>query len=220
MFSQIKAQWQAGHHEAAVSALTKYLNTHPDDIDGYLLLASFLTILQDFEQAELLLQKTLVKFPHQPSLTYALATLYYQSQAYDQALPLFLSLQSNAETSEDATFMLGETYLQLNQPQRALGYALTAVEQDPAKTDANVLVADIMIQLQMFKQAEPYLAQALKQQPQSAAINFKYGLIAMVLGKNYNDYFVKSRQLDEKYFKTHRQQLDEIARFLDTQHED
>ena len=220
MFAQIKATWRAGHHEAAVSALTKYLNNHPDDIDGYLLLASFLTILKDFEQAELLLQKTLVKFPQQPSLTYALAILYYQSQAYDKALPLFLNLQNNPETSEDAIFMLGETYLQLNQLQRALSYALTAVEKAPTKTDANILVADIMIQLQMFKQAEPYLAKALKQQPQSAAINFKYGLIMMVLGKQYNNYFIKARQLDESYFKAHRQQLDEIARFLDTQRED
>ena len=90
----------------------------------------------------------------------------------------------------------------------------------PNKSDANVLVADIMIQLQMFAQAQPYLAKALQQCPDSAALSFKYGLVMLVLGQDYHAYFAKARKLDEQYFNDHRQQLDDIIRFLNAQHKE
>lgn len=55
----ILAKWAAGDHEAAVKDLVQYLQDHSEDIEAYVTLATFLTTLKDFEQAEALLQKAL-----------------------------------------------------------------------------------------------------------------------------------------------------------------
>lgn len=89
MKPEILKKWAAGQHEEAVQQLVDYLEKTPTDIEAYVTLATFLTTLKDYEQAEVLLQKALTQFPENDALKYALGTLYYQAEAYQQAETTF-----------------------------------------------------------------------------------------------------------------------------------
>ena len=209
----ILAKWAAGDYEAAVKDLVQYLQDHSEDIEAYVTLATFLTTLKDFEQAEALLQKALTQFPNEAALTYALGTLYYQAEAYQQAVPLFMQLVQDSQ-STDAQYMLAQTYHQLEQNPRALAFALTVQEQEPDQLDANLLVGDILTSLGDFDQAQTYLKKALTIAPQNGEVLFKYGLTQLVLGADSEPYFEQAKHYAPDYFKKNKQQLIDIEGFM------
>ncbi|KRL58484.1 tetratricopeptide repeat protein [Latilactobacillus fuchuensis] len=213
MEAAILKQWSDGQHEEAVQALVDYLKKAPADIEAYVTLATFLTTLQDFEQAEVLLQKALTKFPDQPALSYALGTLYYQAESYQQSEAIFMELVKNSQ-SVDAQYMLAQTYHQMEQNPRALVFALTAQEQQPQALDTNILVGNILISLGDFDQAQSYLKKALKIDVQNGEALFKYGLTQLVLDQPSATYFERAKKVAPDYFEKNKQQLMDIEGFM------
>ncbi|KRM23863.1 tetratricopeptide repeat protein [Latilactobacillus graminis] len=212
----ILKKWAAGEHEVAVKELVQYLQEQPDDIEAYVTLATFLTTLKDFEQAEVLLQKALTQFPKENALIYALGTLYYQAEAYQQAAPLFMQLVQDSQAI-DAQYMLAQTYHQLEQNSRALVFALTVQEQQPDQLDVNLLVGDILTSLGDFDQAQTYLKNALTIDPRNGEVLFKYGLTQLVLGATSDIYFEQAKQYAPDYFQKNKQQLIDIEGFMQAQ---
>lgn len=219
MKAAILKQWADGHHTEAVQALVAYLKDHSDDIEAYVTLATFLITLQDLEQAESLLQKALTQFPDEPALLYALGTLYYQAESYQQAISIFMQLVK-ASQSVDAQYMLAQSYHQLEQNPRALAFALTAQEKQPNQLDTNILVGNILISLGDFDQAQGYFKKALEIDAQNGEALFKFGLTQLVLEQPSAAYFEKAKQVAPAYFEKNKQQLIDIEGFMQAKNQE
>lgn len=213
MKPEILKKWAAGQHEEAVQQLVDYLERTPTDIEAYVTLATFLTTLKDYEQAEVLLQKALTQFPENDALKYALGTLYYQAEAYQQAETTFSQLVKETQAL-DAQYMLAQTYHQLEQNARAMAFALTVQEKQPDQLDANILVGNILISLGDFDQAQIYFKNAHRIDAQNGEAVFKYGLTQLVLGRESQSYFERAKTLDPAYFEKNKQQLIDIEGFM------
>ncbi|KRK35126.1 tetratricopeptide repeat protein [Loigolactobacillus bifermentans] len=212
----IKALWQAGQQQEAVKALVNVIEQHPDQVDNYLELAAFLTTLQDFEQAQQLLQQVQQRFPDNQDIQYSLATTYYAAGRYDLAEPLFLKL-TDSRLKTDQNYMLGALYHQKQDDKRALAFALTAQQAAPQRLDATQLVGDIWLSLGQFKAAEQAYQQVLSQQPDVAAAYFNVGLALLGAGEDAAAYFKKADALDHDYFQQQQQRLADIERYLQAQ---
>ncbi|WP_318765929.1 tetratricopeptide repeat protein [Lactiplantibacillus carotarum] len=201
--------------QALVHQLVTKIDDQPDDYHAYYDLVVLLTVGQDYEQAEALAMKALGKFAtQQPAadlLRYALGNVYYQAEAYDQALPYYQQI-TDARLKHDAYLMMGQALMAKGDYQHALVWAITAQEAQSTDKDANLLVADILLALGNNQQAYDFYQKVRALDPQSGRAAFNAGLTAMVLGKPYADLFASAQKLDSDYFKQHQQQLTDIEK--------
>lgn len=206
--------------QALVHDLVQKIDANPDDYQAYYELTVLLTAGQDYEQAEALAMKALGRFEATTKarnlLTYALGNVYYQAEAYDQALTTYQKI-TDPKLQADAYLMMGQTLMAKKDYQHALVWALTAQEAQPKSVAANLLVANILLALGNNQQAYDYYQTVIQLDGQQGSAYFNAGLTAMVLGKPYAQLFATAKKVDASYFKQHQQQLSDIEKMLAAQ---
>ncbi|UQS85532.1 tetratricopeptide repeat protein [Apilactobacillus apisilvae] len=194
------------------------IDEHPHDYRTYYDLGAFLVELHNFTQAEELMMKALGLFANQSKkakevLTYGLGNVYYAAGEFDKSIEQFNSL-SSSDLKSDSYIMLAQSYMGKKDYKKAVVFALTAQgfrRQDP---DVNYLLGSSLMALGNFSEAAQFLDTTLKAQPKNGKANFDRGIVAMVLGENFSNYFNKSKKYDEKYFNDGQKRLSDIEKYI------
>lgn len=202
--------------EQAVHELVTRIDTHPGDADAYYELATVLVDLKSFAQAEELLMKALGLFQAQPAvvdkLHYGLGNVYYAAEDYPKAIQQFDSL--GAQWKGAGYLMLAQSYMANGDHKRALAFALTALASQPDDVATLQVVAENLLALGNMAQAAQYYDQLLAIDPKNGRATFDRGLVAMVQGTPYADYFERAQTLDPQYFEQGQQRLADIEKFM------
>lgn len=198
--------------QEAVSLLVTAINQAPKQLDNYLQLAAYLTAMQDFEQAEDLLQKALQQFPDNSALQYNLGVLYYEAGALTQAEQQFNQLVSQAPTAEN-DLMLSRIYFKKQNFAKAFAFALTAHDQDSQNEPAVLMMADCLLSLGQLQPAQNYYQQAAKLKPDDMAALFGAGMVQYILHED-DGQLQKVKQADPAYFKQQQERLVAIEKLV------
>lgn len=202
---------------ATVKKLVKAIDANPKDAQLVYQLATVLTEMQDYEQAEELLMKMLGQFHSDLAatdlLTYGLGNVYYQAAAYDQAAQTFAKVRTD-KRKLDAYLMLAETYIQQKDYQKAFAFALTVHDQRATDPVVNALLGDILLAMGNFQQAADFYDQALAKQAADGRLNFNRGLVAMALGQDEQPFMVVAKKLDPAYVAQSAQRVNDIATLI------
>lgn len=206
--------------EQLVHQLVQRIDTHPGDVDAYYELATVLVDLNSYAQAEELLMKALGLFGEQPAavekLRYGLGNVYYAAQDYPKAIQQFDQL--GAQWKGAGYLMLAQSYMANGDHKRALAFALTALTSQPKDEATLQVLAENLLALGNMSQAAQYYDQVLALNPQNGHAQFDRGLVAMVQGDPYQDFFARAKTLDPVYFDKGQQRLTDIERFVQAQH--
>ncbi|WP_137625856.1 tetratricopeptide repeat protein [Lactiplantibacillus pingfangensis] len=220
MAKQANQRPSKAQQQALVHQLVQKIDTTPDDFQAYYELTVLLTAGQDFEQAEALAMKALGLFEKESHatnlLTYALGNVYYQAEAYDQALKTYQKI-TEPKLTADAYLMMGQSLMAKKDYQHALVWGLTAQEAQPELVETNLLVANILLALGNNEQAYDYYQKVILLDPRQGTAYFNAGLTAMVIGKPYAELFATAKKVDSAYFEQHQQQLQDIEKMLAAQ---
>ncbi|WP_105956259.1 tetratricopeptide repeat protein [Apilactobacillus quenuiae] len=220
--SQLKIQKE--HEEKQKNAdktlhkLVKDIDEHPNDYRTYYDLGAFLVELHNFTQAEELIMKALGLFSDKNKkakeiLTYGLGNVYYAAGDFDKSIEQFNAL-SSSDMKADAFIMLAQSYMGKKDYKKAVVFALTAQgfrKQDP---DVNYLLGSSLMALGNFSEAAQFLDTTLYAQPKNGKANFDRGIVAMVLGENFDNYFSTAKKYDKKYFDNGQKRLADIEKFI------
>lgn len=205
--------------ERAVHQLVQQITQHPGEFEPYYELATALVDLNSYAQAEELLMKALGLFAAQPDaverLHYGLGNVYYAAQDYPKAIAQFDQL--NAQLKGAGYLMIAQSHMANGDHKRALAFALTALATQPQDPATLQVVAENLLALGEMTQAAQYYDQLLALNDQNGAANFDRGLVAMVQGEAYADYFAKAQRLDPDYYQKGQQRLRDIEKFMDEQ---
>ncbi|GEO66159.1 tetratricopeptide repeat protein [Levilactobacillus spicheri] len=205
--------------ERAVHQLVQQITQHPGEFEPYYELATALVDLNSYAQAEELLMKALGLFAAQPDaverLHYGLGNVYYAAQDYPKAIAQFDQL--NAQLKGAGYLMIAQSHMANGDHKRALAFALTALATQPQDPATLQVVAENLLALGEMTQAAQYYDQLLALNDQNGAANFDRGLVAMVQGEPYADYFAKAQRLDPDYYQKGQQRLRDIEKFMDEQ---
>ncbi|WP_367294789.1 tetratricopeptide repeat protein [Levilactobacillus yonginensis] len=207
------------HSEQLVHKLVQQIDRNPGDADAYYELATALVDLNSFAQAEELLMKSLGLFGAQPAtvekIHYGLGNVYYAAQDYTKAIQQFDQLGPKWKGA--GYLMLAQSYMANGDHKRALAFALTALTSQPQDGATLQVVAENLLAVGDFAQAAKYYDQVLMLDDQNGRATFDRGLVAMVQGTHYADYFKRAEQLDPQYFQQGQKRLAEIEKFIQTQ---
>ncbi|HAT55489.1 MAG TPA: hypothetical protein DCW31_09710 [Lactobacillus sp.] len=207
----------------AVSRLVKQIDANPNDYRLYYQLATVLTEMQDYEQAEELLMKAQGLFTKdqkaQSLLNYGLGNVYYQAASFDKAAQAFGRVSDEALRSE-AYQMMAQTAMQKNEYQRAFAYALTVHDAKPKDPSINALMGDILMAMGNFQQAADFYDQSLAADKNSGPVNFSRGLTAMALDEDANPFMTAAKRLDPDFVKRSQQRVNDIATLVNKRHQD
>lgn len=216
---KIDRQADKAKSEQLVHQLVQRIDTHPGDADAYYELATVLVDLKSYAQAEELLMKALGLFDAQPAtvekLRYGLGNVYYAAQDYPKAIQQFDQL--NDQWKGAGYLMLAQSYMANGDHKRALAFALTALGSQPKDEATLQVMAENLLALGNMAQAAQYYDQVLALDPQNGHAQFDRGLVAMVQGESYQDYFTQAQQLDPTYFDKGQKRLADIERFVQAQ---
>jgi len=200
-----------------IHQLIEQIDTHPDQVGGYVDLITMLTSVGSLDQASELYLRAQERF-NDASLTYAGGLLDYAREQYQQGITTIMPLLDDADYRADAAYMLGLMYQKLSQPQQALAFALIASDADADAEDAALLVANLLLTQGYFEQVTDRLEPLLKHD--SAAVNFTYGLAMNAQEKDGRPYLEKAEQLDPETYAQQTAQLRDISRFLNVRGRD
>lgn len=200
-----------------IHQLIEQIDTHPDQVGGYVDLITMLTSVGSLDQASELYLRAQERF-NDASLTYAGGLLDYAREQYQQGITDLMPLLDDADYRADAAYMLGLMYQKLSQPQQALAFALIASDADADAKDAALLVANLLLTQGYFEQVTDRLEPLLKHD--SAAVNFTYGLAMNAQEKDGRPYLEKAEQLDPETYAQQTAQLRDISRFLNVRGRD
>ncbi|MHA3066006.1 tetratricopeptide repeat protein [Lacticaseibacillus saniviri] len=200
-----------------IHQLIEQIDTHPDQVGGYVDLITMLTSVGSLDQASELYLRAQERF-NDASLTYAGGLLDYAREQYQQGITDLMPLLDDADYRADAAYMLGLMYQKLSQPQQALAFALIASDADADAEDAALLVANLLLTQGYFEQVTDRLEPLLKHD--SAAVNFTYGLAMNAQEKDGRPYLEKAEQLDPETYAQQTAQLRDISRFLNVRGRD
>lgn len=205
--------------EQMVHELVQRINLHPGDADAYYELATVLVDLNSFAQAEELLMKALGLFAAQAEvvekLHYGLGNVYYAAQDYPKAIAQFDQL--GARWKGAGYLMLAQSYMASGDHKRALAFSLTALGSQPKDVATLQVVAENLLALGNMSQAAQYYDQVLELDDRNGRAYFDRGLVAMVQGEDYGQYFKQAKSLDPQYFEKGQKKLADIERFIQTQ---
>ncbi|MHA8138653.1 tetratricopeptide repeat protein [Lactobacillaceae bacterium Scapto_B20] len=201
--------------------LVKDIDEHPHDYRTYYDLGTFLVQLKNYNQAEELLMKAMGLFADRSkkaknTLTYGLGNVYYEAGEYDKAIQQFNQI-NDQKLKFDSYIMLAQSYMSKNNYKRAVVFALTAQgmrRQDPA---VNQILGDSLLALGNFEEAAQFFDVVLKNDPKDGKANFDRGIVAMVLGQPFEQYFADAKKYDQKYFDKGQSRLKDIEKFVQIQ---
>jgi len=207
--------------ERAVHQLVQQITAHPGEFEPYYELATALVDLKSYAQAEELLMKALGLFAAQPAaverLHYGLGNVYYAAEDYPKAIAQFDQL--NAQLKGAGYLMIAQSHMANGDHKRALVFALTALSSQPKDPATLQVVAENLLAVGDMSQAAQYYDQLLALDPQNAQATFDRGLVAMVLGTPYADYFSQAKALDPAVYQAGQERLADIEKFMKTQHQ-
>lgn len=198
--------------------LVAKIDADPHNYHHYYDLATLLVEGKSYEQAEELLMKALGIFKTADqdvldTLKFGLGNVYYAAEEYDKAIKIFQEIDDQKLQSE-AYIMLAQSYMAKGDNKRAMVFALSAQSTRQKDPVVNQMIGDNLLALGNFSQAADFYDLALKAEPQNGKANFNRGLVAMVLGEDFEDYFKKAKQYDPTYFKNGQQKLKDIEKFV------
>ncbi|APX73035.1 tetratricopeptide repeat protein [Companilactobacillus allii] len=199
-------------NEKEIKKLVDDLSSNSKQLGKILKLSAYLVEVNDLEQAEELLIKSMTLFPNDKDLLYNLGNVYYLAGKYDKANDLFQRLIKD-DYGFEAYFMLAKTLDEQGKRQMAIVYALTAVEKKPSDIASNELMADLLLANGNFSESKDYYQKANDIKPQ-AKYYFNMALCAMNLKVDYQEYLNKSKELDAKYYLKNEKKLANLQKFI------
>lgn len=200
---KIDQLYQAGQTDKAIHLLVKAVDAHPQEINNYLQLSTYLLEQGSVGQAQQLLEQAqhLVKKPRE--LFYNLAICYYMQGEFKQALTILDELPN----TDPALYQKALVFLKLGQPERGLAYALTIKHPDAESWE---LIGDLWLNLGETNQATSSFAKIAPRQ-RSAKVWFLLGVALLPTDRSQaHSAWKRSRQLDEKYYQQAWQQYQTI----------
>ncbi|WP_125707927.1 tetratricopeptide repeat protein [Companilactobacillus zhongbaensis] len=197
---------------AHIQKLVAKLNKNNQQLDVILELSASLVDVNDLEQAEELLARSLTLFPNNNDLLYNLGNVYYLADKFDRASEIFDRLIA-ADYGFQAYYMKAKTLNEQGKANMAIAFALTAVEKAPNDVLSNELLADLLMTNANFESAIDYYQKAVELKP-TAKYFFNIAICLMNLERPYQTYLEKAKSLDEKYFVEHEKKLADLQRFL------
>lgn len=203
---------QEEQKRAHIQKLVAKLNQNNKQLNVILELSANLVDVNDLEQAEELLARSLTLFPNNGDLLYNLGNVYYLADKFDRAGKIFDKLIA-AGYGFQAYYMKAKTLNEQGKANLAIAFALTAVEKQPQDVLSNELLADLLMTNANFESAIDYYQKALKIKP-SAKYFFNIAICLMNLERPYQTYLEKAKSLDEKYFVEHEKKLADLQKFL------
>ncbi|MEJ6400781.1 tetratricopeptide repeat protein [Nicoliella lavandulae] len=218
--AKVRAEKQKQADET-LHKLVKDIDEHPHDYRTYYDLGTFLVQLRNYNQAEELLMKAMGLFADQSkkaknTLMYGLGNVYYAAGEYDKAIQQFNQIDDQ-KLQFDSYIMLAQSYMSKQNYKKAVVFALTAQgmrRQDPS---VNQILGDSLLALGNFSEAAQFFDIVLKNDDHNGKANFDRGLIAMVLGEPFDDYFAKAKRYDHRYFEKGQSRLKDIEKFIQIQ---
>lgn len=191
---KIDQLYQAGQTDRAIHLLVQAIDAHPQEVNNYLQLSTYLLEQGSVEQAQQLLQQAqhLVKKPRE--LLYNLAICYYMQGEFKRALTILNELPN----TDAALYQKALVFLKLGQPERGLAYALT-IKRPDAKTWE--LLGDLWLNLGDTKQASSSFAKISPAQ-RTAKVWFLLGVSLLPDDRTKAEAAWRhSEQLDKKYYQ-------------------
>ena len=204
--------------KAAIHKLVEKVDRDPTNYHNYYDLAAFLVEAKDYEQAEELLMKALGLFDKsgadvQDTLKFGLGNVYYAAAEYDKAIKLFQEIDDKKLQAE-SYIMLAQSYMAKGDNKRAMVFALSAQSARHDDPDVNQMIGDNLLALGNFAQAGDFYDIVLKTEPENGKANFNRGLVAMVNGEDFENYFAKAKHEDPDYFEKGQQKLKDIEKVI------
>ncbi|GLB47006.1 hypothetical protein WR164_09850 [Philodulcilactobacillus myokoensis] len=201
--------------------LVSDIDNHPHNYRTYYDLGTFLVELKSYTQAEELLMKALGLFADKSkraknALLYGLGNVYYSAGDFDKAIKQFQQVDDE-HLKVDAYIMLAQSYMSKKDYKRAIVFALTAQGHRRQDPDVNRLLGESLLALGNFKESAQFYDHVLNALPNDGRANFDRGIVAMVLGEDFHEYFARAQKYDEKYFKKGQKKLADIERFIQVQ---
>ncbi|MDT6980378.1 tetratricopeptide repeat protein [Levilactobacillus zymae] len=206
--------------EKLVHQLVQQITQEPGKFEPYYELATVLVDLNSYAQAEELLMKALGLFAAQPAaverLHYGLGNVYYAAQDYPKAIAQFDQLGDQLKGA--GYLMIAQSHMANGDHKRALAFALTALTSQPKDVATLQVVAENLLALGNMAQAAQYYDQVLALDAKNGRATFDRGLVAMVQGEPYAQYFKRAQHLDPAYYAQGQKKLADIETFIQTQH--
>ncbi|GAA3628673.1 tetratricopeptide repeat protein [Lactobacillus hamsteri] len=207
MDKKISELYDAGKIDRAIHLLIEKIDAHPQQVENYLQLSTYLIEQGSPDQAQKLLEQAehLVKKPQE--LFYNLAVCYYMQGDFDKALNLLDRIPNDDLTLYQKSLV----YLKLGQSQKALAFALTIKNIDERVQE---LLGDIWMSLGQLKEAEKTYFQ-IPDEKRSAKIYFLLGVTLFDHDRDQAEkMFAISKKMDEKYFQKAHDQYASILKLV------
>lgn len=147
------------------------------------------------------------------TLKFGLGNVYYAAAEYDKAIKIFQEIDDKKLQAE-SYLMLAQSYMAKGDNKRAMVFALSAQSSRHDDPDVNQMIGDNLLALGNFEQAGEFYDIVLKNQPENGKANFNRGLVAMVNGENFANYFAKAKHDDPAYFEKGQQKLKDIEKVI------
>lgn len=213
-----KREAEEAKAKATIHKLVEKVDHEPDNYHNYYDLATFLVEAKDYEQAEELLMKALGLFDKsnqdvKDTLKFGLGNVYYAAAEYDKAIKIFQEIDDK-KLQEESYIMLAQSYMAKGDNKRAMVFALSAQSARHDDPDVNQMIGDNLLALGNFAQAGDFYDIVLKTEPENGKANFNRGLVAMVNGEDFENYFAKAKQADPAYFEKGQQKLKDIEKVI------
>ncbi|MCI1290021.1 MAG: tetratricopeptide repeat protein [Lactobacillus sp.] len=209
---KIDQLYQAGQTDKAIHLLVQAIDAHPQEINNYLQLSTYLLEQGSAQQAQQLLEQAqhLVKKPRE--LLYNLAICYYMQGEFKQALAILDELPN----TDPALYQKALVFLKLGQPERGLAYALTIKQPDDRTWE---LLGDLWLNLGDTKQASSSFAKIAPTQ-RTAKVWFLLGVALLPADRVQAEAaWQHSKQLDAKYYQRALQQYQTIIQAVKSKQE-
>lgn len=203
MNKEIDQLYQDGKIKEAIHLLIAKIDAHPQKIEPYLQLSTYLLEQGSNDQAQKLLEQALHLVKKPQELYYNLAVCYYSQGEFEKALQLLDQIPNDDLT----LYQKALVYLKIGQGRKALAYALTIKQIDERVLE---LLGDIWLSLGENNAARSTFLK-IDEEKRSAKVYFLLGVTTMekdfTLAKKY---FEQSKELDYKYFKQAQKQYDNL----------
>ncbi|MCH3904199.1 MAG: tetratricopeptide repeat protein [Lactobacillus sp.] len=210
MNQKIDQLYQAGQTDKAIHLLVQAIDAHPQEINNYLQLSTYLLEQGSADQAQKLLEQAqhLVKKPRE--LLYNLAICYYMQGEFQRALTILNEIPN----TDPALYQKALVYLKLGQPERGLAFALTIKQADAKVWE---LLGDLWLNLGETEQASHNFAKIAPEQ-RTAKVWFLLGVALINTDHEQAEAaWQKSKQLDLKYYEQAMKQYQAIITTLQGQ---
>lgn len=152
--------------ECAIGHLRQAIRDFPDYYEAYYLLGVAHMALNQLEQAEAALRKSLVLSAERfPQAFVGLATLYSNLGRFADAEPMAMQAVALDDSAWYAHYELARARLGLTRPSEALAPARLVVREQPEYAKGRLLLALVHTQLQQYAHALPHLDAYLRLNP-------------------------------------------------------